>query len=151
MKINVYYKQLESQLLCSIAGLILFALWLCFHSLEEYSVTVPLQLHAVRKFIAVLKTCFALLSSLLTKTKLTKGKKALGSKGSSAVFSVTSKLIFLQYPHPFHSSPALDSWLFHTIIFTMEDKCFYLCAMCSVFLTVPGIGPQPIIINFMFH
>lgn len=29
------------------------------------SVTVPLQLYTVRKFIAVLKSCFAMLSSLL--------------------------------------------------------------------------------------
>lgn len=65
MKINTYNKQLESQF----HGLILFALWLCVPSTAEYSVAVPLQLHAVKKIIAVLKSCFALLSSLLKKKK----------------------------------------------------------------------------------
>lgn len=69
MKINVHHKQLESQLSCNISHLILFALWLCVPSTENCSVTVPLQLHATTKFIAVLESCFALMYWLLQKKK----------------------------------------------------------------------------------
>lgn len=39
MKIDAYNKQLESQLSCNITGLIRFALWLCVHSTDKYSLS----------------------------------------------------------------------------------------------------------------
>lgn len=71
---------------------------------STHSVTVPLQLHAVRKFIAVLKSCFALPSSLLKKNKKTnkpeKGFREVREFSSflrntkTNIFSISSYILF---------------------------------------------------------